>query len=304
MPAFLIRAVVLLGLSCTLISCAPRQAAPPQITADNARYGNTLVHFVEGGRGAPPLVMVHGWGGDHGFWQGQLEPLASSHRVLAVDLPGHGLSGWPDVRYTQPFFADGVVAVMDHASVDRGVLVGHSMGASVVRQVALRHPDRAAGLIIVDGALFDPPKEREALITWQLQMAGFVDNFRGPSGEVFTWEFLDSLHTKETSEEVRTKVRETVLGTSRLVRVSAMEEFVDPAVWRDGPVTVPTLAVYAVSPDLPPDFETTLRGMFSDLEYHVWDGPGHFIMLEKPDALNRLVLDWLERQDLLRTEQP
>lgn len=288
-------AAVCLSLSCSSLS---KQNNVPVVQADNAVFGNSLIHYVTAGQGGTPLVLVHGWGGDHHFWQGQIGPLAQERTVVAVDLLGHGLSGKPKVLYTQRSFADSLIVVMDQAGIDRAVLVGHSMGGSVIRQAALRYPERVAGLILVDGALFDPPEDYGALLTWQLQMEGFVNNFRTPSADVFTWEFLESLHTEETPEEVKKIIRDTVLATPNHVRVSAMEEFVNPEVWRGGPVHAPTLAVYAVSPDLPPDFESYLQREFPNHAYHLWDGPGHFIMMERPDELNRLMLEWLEHQAL------
>lgn len=293
------RVLFLLAMACISLSCSgvPKQSDPPAVRADNALYGNTLVHYLDAGQGGTPLILVHGWGGNSSFWEKQIDVLARKRRVLALDLPGHGLSGKLEVRYTQPYFADGVAAVMDHAGINRAVLAGHSMGGSVIRQVALRHPERVAGLILVEGALFDPPQEYGALLTWRLQMEGFVNSFRSPSSDLFTWEFLESLHTDATPDDVRETVRESVFSTPNHVRVSAMEWFVDPEIWRGGPVHAPTLAVYAVSPDLPDDFETTLRKDFPDLTYHVWDGPGHFIMLERPKELSRLIAHWLKEQE-------
>jgi pimeloyl-ACP methyl ester carboxylesterase len=256
------------------------------------------IHYVDEGAGDMPLLLIHGWSCDLTFWREQIGPLSARTRVLALDLPGHGQSGAPKVRYTQERFADAVIAVMDRAGVEKAVLVGHSMGLSVIRQVALRHPERVAGLVIVDGAMFDVPEDEEGVRVWLAQMEAFVDNFRGPGSEKFKVGFIDSMHGRDTPDALKKEVREKVKATPDWVRVSAMEEFIDPANWRGGPVSVPTLAVYARTDELPPDFEASLQRMFPDLAYVLWDGPGHFLMMERGADLNNLVLDFLQRPGL------
>ena len=287
--------VLLLFLMLLAGGCAVKapNAAAPAATPDGIS-----VHYVDQGSGGVPLVLVHGWSCDLTFWREQIGPLSARQRVLALDLPGHGQSGAPEVRYTQERFADAVVAVLDRAGVEKAVLVGHSMGLTVIWRVALLHPERVAGLINVDGAMFDVPADEEGAQAWKTGMEAFVENFRGSGGEAFTAGFIDSMHGRDTPEAVKVEVREKMLGTPRRVRLSAMEEFMDLALWRVDPVKIPTLAVYARSDDLPPDFEAVLRRYFPEVEYVLWDGPGHFFMLERPEELNNLILDFLRQRGL------
>ena len=256
------------------------------------------VYYLDTGGGGAPLVLVHGWACDTSFWKGQVGPMSASRRVIALDLPGHGRSGPSDAGYAQDSLARAVLAVMDHAGVERAVLVGHSMGASVVRRLALAAPERVAALVLVDGALLFPPDGASAEAAWRTQMQAFVDGFRGPDGEARVAGFVDSLHGPETPEALRPWVKEKMLSTPRAVRLSAMAGMADPGVWRGGPVGAPTLAVYAASETLPPDVEASLGTMFPDLEYALWDGPGHFLQLERPARLNALIFEFLTKRDI------
>jgi pyruvate dehydrogenase E2 component (dihydrolipoamide acetyltransferase) len=110
--------------------------------------GRTVAYSVTG-RGGEPVVMVHGFGGDHLGWllvQPQLADVSTTH---ALDLPGHGASS-KDVGPGDPrFFAEIVLAVMDALGLVSAHLVGHSMGGGVCIAAALARPDRVRSLTLL-----------------------------------------------------------------------------------------------------------------------------------------------------------
>lgn len=97
----------------------------------------------------PAVVMIHGAAFDHTVWQWQSRYLAHhGFTVLAVDLPGHGRSPGP-LRHTIAGFADWVAALLDSAELDTAAIVGHSMGALVALETAIRVPHRVSRLALV-----------------------------------------------------------------------------------------------------------------------------------------------------------
>jgi pimeloyl-ACP methyl ester carboxylesterase len=106
------------------------------------------IHHREYARGAalrePPLVLVHGAGGDLMHWPADLRRLAG-RRVYAVDLPGHGKSDG-DPLPDMAAYADALHAWAETEALPRFVLAGHSMGGAIAIEYALRHPGRLAGL--------------------------------------------------------------------------------------------------------------------------------------------------------------
>ena len=103
------------------------------------------------------MIFVHGWTCDETSWSGQVPVISRSFRVITLDLPGHGRSGTPaSGRFSMTLFARAVDAVRSDANVDRAILVGHSMGVSVIREYAVLYPDHAAALALVDGGVFLP----------------------------------------------------------------------------------------------------------------------------------------------------
>ena len=96
---------------------------------------------------APPLVLVHGAGGTHMHWPGELRRLPGM-TVYALDLPGHGQSPGAGCT-TIAAYAQAVAAWADALGLPRFILAGHSMGGAIAQTMALRQPERLAGLILV-----------------------------------------------------------------------------------------------------------------------------------------------------------
>ncbi|MGE0356615.1 MAG: alpha/beta fold hydrolase [Burkholderiales bacterium] len=107
----------------------------------------------------PAIVFLHGAALDHSAWQWQSRYFAHhGYSVLAVDLPGHGRSpGVP--RESVEAMADWVAALVEAACVERAHLVGHSLGALVALDTALRHPARVATLSLLGIAVPMPVGE-------------------------------------------------------------------------------------------------------------------------------------------------
>src|SRR5262245_37519041 len=124
------------------------------------------VRFDVTGKGEPTVVLVHGWAFDRHVWDAEVPALARRHRVVTLDLGGHGESGRERAGWTMASLGEDVKAVVDAAGAKDVVLVGHSMGGPVVLEAARRMPDRVKGIVLVD-TLLDveertPPAEIEA----------------------------------------------------------------------------------------------------------------------------------------------
>jgi pimeloyl-ACP methyl ester carboxylesterase len=110
------------------------------------------VHYRDEGAG-PPLVLVHGTSSSLHTWDGWVARLASHRRVVRLDLPGFGLTGpAPDHDYTPSRYARVVFALMTALGIDRADVAGNSLGGRVALTMALDHPERVRGLVLVDSA--------------------------------------------------------------------------------------------------------------------------------------------------------
>lgn len=122
--------------------------------------GVRLYYEEAGAKSAPPLVMIHGASQDTLSWHDVIDRFAPQHRVLAVDLPGHGksalISGRPTTMTDE--FADIILRFLLASEAAKPILVGHSMGAGIALAAAIRRPDLVRGVVAVcGGAAFRGP---------------------------------------------------------------------------------------------------------------------------------------------------
>ena len=97
------------------------------------------------------MVLLHGHGNEAHLWDDFVPKVADYYRVLAVDQRGHGDSDWDDEgRYHPRDMCDDLERLLEHFAIDRLVLIGFSMGGRVATCFAGRHPERLAGLVLVD----------------------------------------------------------------------------------------------------------------------------------------------------------
>jgi len=111
------------------------------------------IHALEWSREGTALVFLHGFSNEAHVWDDAAPAVAPHYRTVALDLRGHGDSDHdPEGRYDYDFHVADLEAVLDALGIGRLVLVGHSLGGRVAMRFAGRHPDRLAGLVIVDSA--------------------------------------------------------------------------------------------------------------------------------------------------------
>ena len=105
------------------------------------------------GRAFSAIVLLHGSNADLKTWQPWAENLREDFRVIRYDQRGHGLTGpAPDGGYSRDAFVDDLDLIADALDLDRFVLAGNSMGGSIAMGYAIEHPERLAGLVLVNAS--------------------------------------------------------------------------------------------------------------------------------------------------------
>jgi len=229
------------------------------------------------------VVFVHGWTCDETSWQNQVPVVSKVYRAITLDLPGHGRSDPPaDGRFTLDLFARAIEAVREEAKADRVVLVGHSMGVGVVRHYARLFPARTVALVLVDGALLT---EAEAA-----SRAGFAQRMGGPDGRRYREQVIQTMFSSATTPEEKRHILTMMMAAPEATAVGAMHVMLEPAATDDYALRVPALGIFT-NPE-----SAYMSRLFPLLDYHQVSGSGHFIMMDKPEEFNRLLLEFLEKQ--------
>lgn len=282
-----------------LVLCAafagPAEARDKSVEGEKrfAKSGGVRVHYRSFGKGDEAVVFVHGWTCDWTFWRAQIPAFSKTTRVIAVDLPGHGESDRPEDKsaYTMDSFARAVEAAMRDAKVKRAVLVGHSMGTPVVRQFYRLYPEKTLALVFVDGSLW-PFAPRAASEAFLAPMRADYQRAAAP--------MIEGMLRPMLSDAERERIKALMMRTPGHVAVAAMEGMMDESNWKEDAIKVPALAVIARSPFWQADAEQRFRRLAPDLDFRMWEGVSHFLMLDKPDEFNRELSDFLTRRKLLK----
>ena len=254
-------------------------------TLDGAR-----IHYVNYGKGSDAIVLIHGWTMNVDNWRDQFADFTKRSRVIAIDLPGHGQSDKPTLAYSMDYFARAVDAVMRDAKVKRAVLMGHSMGTPIARQFYRKYPKKTLGIVVVDGALrsFGDKAMRDRMLA----------GVRSPNYKEMGTQMLTAM-SGGLSAEAQQRIRTSFGNTPHHVVVSAMEGMADASIWGDDKINVPVLAIMARNPFYPANMEATYREIAPNVDFRIWDGVGHFVMMAKPKEFNEAVLAFFDKNKLL-----
>ncbi|HSE66530.1 MAG TPA: alpha/beta hydrolase [Gemmatimonadales bacterium] len=173
--------VVVLAAFAAWIAWIQPNRRHPVHQAEYLNADGLRLRALRAGKGDTTLVFLHGYGESLLSWRLVLDRFTSRFRVLAVDLPGFGLSDKPDGPYTTQFMESVLSDLIAHSTTGPLVVVGHSLGGQLAAQLALDHPDRviAAVLIAPGGAgisplLGDTTGVAFAAARWVASAAGYV----------------------------------------------------------------------------------------------------------------------------------
>jgi pimeloyl-ACP methyl ester carboxylesterase len=239
--------------------------------------------YEEAGRGTPPLLLVHGWLCDRTYLAPQLEHFRRRHRVIAVDLRGHGESDKPRQEYTMAGLADDLAWLCRQLGVERPVVVGHSMGGVVALQLLGRLPVPPAAIVALDSTIALPPRLLDHL-------RSLDEPLKGPRYREETRRFVEGLFLPTDDAGRRARIIEQMSSAPRHVIVSASEGlFADPYA---GAATAPAIPVPLLAVTSAGDHMSDLgrlRELCPDLVTGQTVGAGHFHQLEVPDQVNAMI---------------
>lgn len=244
------------------------------------------VHYSVTGHRGSVILLVHGWACDQRVWWKNVSDLSRDHRVIAIDLPGHGQSAEPARSYSMDLFADAIAAVLDAEHVSSAILLAHSNGVPVARQFYRRHRSRVAKLVLIDGPLQSMiPTEEAAGIRKLFERDDFVATVR---------QFVMSMPAPNLLEADRARIAEVASAQPQHAVLGGLVAATDPTIWRDDSIEIPVLMINARQPAWSAAYEEYVRELVPDLDYRLVNDVGHFIMVEQPERLLEWVTEFLQ----------
>lgn len=245
------------------------------------------IHYSVQGKGEPTLVFVHCWSCDRRLWDNQVAEFSKKHRVVTIDLPGHGESGQGRKTWSIPSFGEDVKTVVTKLDLKRVVLIGSSMGGPITIEAARLMPDRVVGIVPVD-TLKDvesklPPDQLEGVLN-QLRA-----DFKGASAAL-TNQFFFSPSTPEA-------VKKRILADMASRQPEIAVEILRVALTYDSAPGLREIKapIIAINADLTPTNLEVNRKYAPQFDVLIIKGTGHYPMLEDPTRFNALLADALKK---------
>lgn len=125
----------------------------------SVRIGDVELYFEEHGSGTP-LVLLHGFGGCTRNWAPFIPALSERHRLILVDLPGHGRSTDPAKRFTHREAGRDILRLLDELGIERFSAMGMSSGGMALLHMATRQPDRIDAMVLISATSHLPEQAR------------------------------------------------------------------------------------------------------------------------------------------------
>lgn len=234
------------------------------------------------GSGGPALVFIHGGLADRTFWDAQIAAFSPRHRVIALDLPGHGESGADRKTWGLPEFGDDVRAVVDAEDARRVILFGNSLGGPVAVEAALRLPGKVLGVVGVD--TFQSLDYKMTAAQARERAEAFRRDYSGSVKAM-----VRGLFHADASPALMAEAERRM---SRTPPEAAYEMFLSMGEYSPADaarrLTVP---LRAINGDLYPTDVAAVRKVVPDFDAIIMEHMGHYPMIERPDEFNRRVAE-------------
>ena len=242
--------------------------------------------YEDSNEGLSPILFVHGWGCDHSFFAPQMAFFKPRHRVVAVDLRGHGCSDAPPQNYTMAGFADDLAWLCTKLGLDKPVVVGHSMGGTIALEFAAHYPELLTAAVLIDSVILPPPEFLES-------RRAFAEALRAPNYLGLLNKAASSLFLSTDDQKRKAQILALLGKTPQHVLASAFANHVTEydagsaaAACR---MPVAYIGAEVAMADLP-----RFRALCPQLITAQTLGSGHFSTLEVPDQVNAMLARLLE----------
>jgi 2-succinyl-6-hydroxy-2,4-cyclohexadiene-1-carboxylate synthase len=249
-----------------------------------------------------PLVLLHGFTGSADSWAPHIDGLARDHRVIAIDLIGHGESDAPPDprRYAFAQALDDLAAIADHLNIKEATWLGYSMGGRLALGFALRHPYRVQKLILENATPgIANQQERDERRTADEELAQRIER-DGIASFVTEWEHNPifasqrSLPAEVVHQQHELRLRNRPIGLANSLR--GMGQGAQPSFWgRLHEIQMPTLLIAGTCDPKFAAIATRMHALIPQSTLALIPDAGHAVHLERPRQFDDVVKQFLMR---------
>lgn len=249
----------------------------------------SIATYCDGTPGRPWLVALNSLAADHRMWDPQMFLLARTHRVLRIDMRGHGASGTPAGPYTFDLFIADVVAAIDAHGINRVDLLGLSLGGTAALGFALAYPERVNRMIVCS-ARADAPPDYRAGWTKRIKAVAHGGIQAIVDGTLARW------FTQECDPRTVAVAREMMLATTPDGYIACAEALKEIEYLESlGRITTPVLyLVGELDEASPKEMMVQMAERTPRSEIRVVPRTAHLPNMENPTAFANALGGWLE----------
>jgi 3-oxoadipate enol-lactonase len=264
----------------------------------------TRIHYeVTGKPGATPVLMIQGLGASKNAWNLQRIAMATRFRIISFDNRGAGRSDKPTEPFTLEQMADDALAVLDAAGIETAHVVGASMGGVISQIVAVKYPHRVRSLTLVCTACRNHPWRQELLQAWAKTAAdkGMIEVGKEAAQWVMSPRSFRRLVPAFTWMGPLAALRPRHSFVSQIDAIlNTREDLVDQL----STIAAPTMVIVGNQDILTPRGDSEeIAERIPNAELVVISGAAHGLMMEHSSTFNRILIEFLQRTELVRVSE-
>jgi pimeloyl-ACP methyl ester carboxylesterase len=269
-----------------------RDSVMARVPVEMVQAGDVTLAYREAGLGFP-LIFINGFASTMDTWNPPiLARMAEHFRVIIFDNRGTGYSGTSGEPFSLPLFARDTAGLMDALGISSAHILGHSMGACIAQELALRYPEKCGSLVLVSGECRGPGSRplQPGILEQLMDKSGNIQDIAGrmfslifPPSWLSThnpWEYCPEVYETTSNETVARQASAFLAWTGTYDRLPAVRS---PAL------------VIAGKDDviIPPENSGLLAGCIPGAQWIEFAGGGHGLMYQFPDRFSDCVVDFL-----------
>jgi len=261
------------------------------------------LYYESTGVGDPALILIHGYTGDHTDWDLQVRMFASRHRVITVDLRGHGESSGNMTNGTIDDFTGDVSTLMKSLNLSKVALIGHSMGCRVALATYLQNPKSVAGVVLIDMSQMGKGDPNQAIVAAKraIEEPGFQEYARRMLNGMFFGDYDRALKDRIVARAMRldpnygTRVGSSFPGWDAANLERALSNLKVPLLVIQSTGLDDRLQRYSLRSSEDSSWLSLVKKLVPTARTEVIPGHGHFVMLEAPDQINKLIDSFVKK---------